>query len=56
LAPQGVSVLMSSEAWHAYEVSLAPWCVVTTDGTVVADAPAPSDRNGLNALLGRVGD
>ena len=27
-------VVMSSEVWHAYRVTRAPWCVVVEDGVV----------------------
>ena len=31
-APDGTEVLMSSEAWHAFGVTAAPWFVVVADG------------------------
>ncbi len=41
LVPPGVGVVMSSEAWIAYGVTLAPWLVIVEDGMVVAEGPAP---------------
>jgi hypothetical protein len=41
LASEGIEVVMSSDAWHAYGVTGAPWCVVVADGVVAADGPAP---------------
>ena len=40
LAPAGVQVVMSSEGWHAYGVTLAPWAVEIAGGTVVAEGAA----------------
>ncbi len=51
-----VAVVMSSEGWHAYGVTSAPWCVVVVDGVLVHDAPAPpvsKDVTALSAGLGR---
>jgi hypothetical protein len=39
LAPGGVRVVMSSEGWHAYGVTGAPWVVEIADGVVVGDGP-----------------
>jgi hypothetical protein len=46
-----MDVLMSSEAWHAYGVTAAPWYVVVAGGTVVAEGPAPSSWRKVEALL-----
>jgi hypothetical protein len=43
LAPPGVAVVMSSEAWHEYGVGRAPWLVVVEDGRVVFDGPSPAE-------------
>lgn len=40
LAPAGVRVVMSSEGWHAYGVTAAPWMVDVAGGVVVAEGPA----------------
>ena len=42
LASEGTEVVMSSDAWHAYGVTGAPWCVAVADGVVAADGPAPT--------------
>jgi hypothetical protein len=55
LAPGGLEVVMASEAWHAYRVTLAPWCVVAAGGVVVADRPAPPTWDELVALLADLG-
>jgi hypothetical protein len=39
LVPAGQVALMSSDAWHDYGVTGAPWCVVVEDGTVLASRP-----------------
>jgi hypothetical protein len=51
LAPAGIEVLMSSEAWHAYGVTAAPWYVVVAGGVVVAEGPAPASWRKVKALL-----
>jgi hypothetical protein len=53
LAPTGggVPVVMSSETWHAYHVTGAPWWVVVTGGVVVSDSPAPGDWKEVETLL-----
>jgi hypothetical protein len=51
LAPAGMEVLMSSEAWHAFSITAAPWYVVVAGGTVVAEGPAPSSWKKVEALL-----
>jgi hypothetical protein len=51
LAPPGVPVIMSSQAWHDYGVTGAPWCVVVAGGVVVAHDPAPDTWPGVEALL-----
>jgi len=50
LAPEGLTVVMSSDAWHAYGVTRAPWCVVVAGGVVVADGPAPPTWDGVETL------
>jgi hypothetical protein len=49
LARPGQVVVMSSEAWQAYDIHRAPWLVVSDNGTVVSDAPAPSDWGSIEA-------
>jgi hypothetical protein len=51
LAPAGIEVLMSSEAWHAYGVTSAPWYLVVVGGVVVAEGPAPGSWRKVEALL-----
>ena len=41
LAPDGTEVLMSSEAWHAFGVTAAPWFVVVAGGFVGPRVPRP---------------
>jgi hypothetical protein len=53
LATGAAPVLMSSEAWHAYRVTKAPWYVRITDGVVTGDGPAPESWTDLEAGLGR---
>lgn len=36
LAPVGVTVVMSSEAWHSYGVTKAPWRVRVRGGEIVS--------------------
>ena len=40
LAPGGVAVVMSSEAWFAFDPGPAPWRVVVSGGRVVHSASA----------------
>ena len=40
LAPPGVTVVMSSDAWFAYGAGPAPWKVVVSGATVVSEGPA----------------
>ncbi len=40
LAPAGVTVVMSSDAWFAFRPGPAPWRVVLVDGTPVESGPA----------------
>jgi hypothetical protein len=54
LAPARVSVVMSSDAWHAYGVTSAPWFVKVAGGVVVEDRPAPATWNDLSALISDV--
>jgi hypothetical protein len=51
LAPGGIEVLMSSEAWHAYGVTAAPWYVVVAQGIVKAEGPAPTSWRRVEGLL-----
>jgi hypothetical protein len=52
LAPAGCEVLMSSEAWHAFGVTAAPWLAVVADGCIVAEGPAPATWEQVEALAG----
>jgi hypothetical protein len=47
LVPPGQVAVMSSEAWHAYGITGAPWCVAVEDGTVVASRPGGSEWRDL---------
>jgi len=49
LAPPGVKVVMSSEAWSAYGVTRAPWLVIVDGGIVVGDGPAPRTWDAIDA-------
>lgn len=40
LAPPGVAVVMSSDAWFAYGAGPAPWKVMVSGATVVSEGPA----------------
>ena len=40
LAPGGVTVVMSSPAWHSYGVSKAPWRVQVRGGEITSSRPA----------------
>jgi hypothetical protein len=51
LDPGGLAVVMSSDAWHTYGVTSAPWCIVVAGGVVVADGTAPASWNDVEALL-----
>jgi len=42
LAPAGCDVLMSSEAWHAFGVTAAPWFAVVAGGLITAEGAAPA--------------
>jgi hypothetical protein len=53
LAPAGRDVLMSSEAWHTFGVTAAPWFVVVDEGLVAAEGAAPARWEQVEALLGR---
>jgi hypothetical protein len=57
LAPPGIDVLMSSEAWHAFGVTAAPWTVVVADGLIAIEGPAPAAPAEIAALMapGRTG-
>jgi hypothetical protein len=48
LAPVGVKVVMSSEAWHSYGVKRAPWLVVVEDGVIVASGRAPRSWDAID--------
>jgi hypothetical protein len=52
LSAPDARVIMSSEAWHAYEVTLAPWLVVVQGGVIVGDAPAPNGWPEVASLVG----
>jgi hypothetical protein len=52
LAPEGTEVLMSSEAWHAFGITAAPWFVVVAGGLVVNGGPAPASWDQVRARLG----
>jgi hypothetical protein len=49
LAPVGVEVVMSADAWDAYQVTGSPWAVVVRDGQVSAEGPV-ADWAGVVAL------
>jgi hypothetical protein len=51
LASPGLEVLMSSEAWHAFGVTAAPWFAVVAEGLIAAEGPAPAGPNQVEALL-----
>jgi hypothetical protein len=53
LAPAGRDVLMSSEAWHAFGVTAAPWFVVVADGVIAAEGAAPATWQQIEALEGK---
>jgi hypothetical protein len=53
LATGETRVLMSSEAWHAYRVTKAPWCVQVADGMITGDGLAPESWTDIEAMLGR---
>ncbi|HVA74925.1 MAG TPA: hypothetical protein VNF71_10220 [Acidimicrobiales bacterium] len=40
LAPPGVTVVMSSPAWHSYGITKAPWRVKIRGGEIVSSGPA----------------
>jgi hypothetical protein len=54
--PPGPVAVMSSEAWHAYGMTKAPWSVVVVDGTVVASGPGGSDWSDLVARAAATAD
>jgi hypothetical protein len=51
LAPGGVEIVMSSEAWHAYGVTAAPSYVAVAGGRVVAQGAAPARWAEVEVLL-----
>jgi hypothetical protein len=51
LAPRGIQVVMSSDAWHDYWVTLAPWFVRVSAGVVADDHPAPTTWDAVATLL-----
>jgi hypothetical protein len=55
LAPGGLDVVMSSDAWHAYQVTAAPWFVALGGGLVVEDRPAPTTWESVTELVARAG-
>lgn len=40
LTPPGVMVVMSSNGWHAYGITKAPWLVEVRAGRIVGSRPA----------------
>jgi hypothetical protein len=42
LAPEGLTVVMSGDAWSLYDVHRAPWLVVVHDERIVHDDRAPA--------------
>ena len=50
LAPAGGEVVMSSEAWHAFGVTAAPWFAVVADGLIAAEGAAPATWEQVAAL------
>lgn len=40
LAPEDVTVIMSSRGWHSYRVTKAPWVVGVRGGDVTSSRPA----------------
>jgi hypothetical protein len=51
LAPAGMEVLMSSDAWHAFGVTAAPWFVVVEAGVITAEGAAPGATAEIAALV-----
>jgi hypothetical protein len=51
LAPEGTQVLMSTETWHAFGITAAPWFVVVTEGCVAAGGAAPAAWDQVRAQL-----
>jgi hypothetical protein len=47
LVPPEQVAVMSSDTWHAYGITRAPWCVVVEDGTIVASRPGGSEWRDL---------
>jgi hypothetical protein len=53
LAPSGLPVAMSSQGWHDYGVTGAPWLVAVDDrGVVVSDGPAPATWVAIQSVVG----
>jgi hypothetical protein len=52
LAPDGAEVLMSSEAWHAFGITAAPWFVVVAGGVVRTEGAAPPAWDEVRARVG----
>lgn len=48
LAPAGVSVVMSSEAWFAFRPGPAPWRMVVADGEVLESGSAQPGPQGVD--------
>ena len=48
-----LEVVMSSDGWIRYAVTAAPWLVIVDSGTVIHDAPAPADWDGVMAEVAR---
>ena len=51
LTPEGRQVLMSTETWHAFGITAAPWFVVVTEGRVAAGGAAPAGWDQVRAQL-----
>jgi hypothetical protein len=52
LAPDGLTVVMSGEAWSLYDVHRAPWLVVVEHETIVHDERAPATWEEVGVLAG----
>jgi hypothetical protein len=50
LAPDGLTVVMSGEAWSLYDVHRAPWLVVVEHDRIVYDERAPATWEEVGAL------
>lgn len=50
LAPEGLTLVMSGDAWSLYDVHRAPWLVVIEDTRIVHDDRAPAAWEDVRAL------